>query len=88
MKSLNVFIRVGYENAVTLAQYDGLHRERRKMIYEAFSSRKLSRYHEYEELRVRKFAADLLHDPTNFLHHIAVYVISYSSWGNTFKRVY
>ncbi|XP_006454809.1 hypothetical protein AGABI2DRAFT_215356 [Agaricus bisporus var. bisporus H97] len=65
---------VGYENAVTLAQYDSLHKERRKMIYEAFSSRKLSRYHEYEEQRVRKFAADLLRDPRNFLHHIAVYV--------------
>jgi cytochrome P450 len=84
MTLFNLFVRVGYENAVTLAQYDSLHKERRKMIHEAFSSRKLSRYHEYEEQRVRKFAADLLHDPPNFLHHIAVYVRFQFSLGREY----
>lgn len=62
--------RVGYENAVTLAPYDYRHRERRKLIYEAFSSRKVSRYHEFGERRARKLMVDLLHDPGNFQRHI------------------
>lgn len=72
---------------MTLAQYDSLHKERRKMIYEAFSSRKLSRYHEYEEQRVQKFAADLLRDPRNFLHYIAVYVKFRFFYKKYFKRI-
>lgn len=62
---------VGYEGAATLAPYDSVHRERRRLIYESFCSRKLSRYHEFGERRSRKLMALLLSEPAGFQQHVA-----------------
>ncbi|KXN84793.1 O-methylsterigmatocystin oxidoreductase [Leucoagaricus sp. SymC.cos] len=61
---------VGYEKAVTLAPYDNMHRQRRRLIHEAFSPKKLSRYDEFRERRVRQLLYDLLDDAANFQRHI------------------
>ncbi|KAF5355945.1 hypothetical protein D9756_004267 [Leucocoprinus leucothites] len=65
---------VGYEQAVTLAPYDSKLRERRRLIHDSFSSRKLSRYHESGERLARRLMGHLLDEPSNFQCHIKGYV--------------